>query len=134
PVDLLGDFLLGEGLHHCFAVSAVLRQGHPANRESTEDNRQQAASHDFSSDRTKVCSPLGNKDVGLGRFVTGPTRNPKRPRRFRIRPMKSRPRVALLVARNPVPPARHVGGQARLSSSAAASTKSGVVKPSVYVP
>src|SRR5439155_22672563 len=63
PVDLFGDVFLGERLHAAFAVLGMLRQGHPGDRESTEDNRQQGASHDSSSDRTKVCSPLGNKDV-----------------------------------------------------------------------
>src|SRR5262249_4184850 len=48
---------------------------------------QQTASHDSSSDRTEAFSPLGNKDVGVGSFLTGPTRNPKKPRPFRIRPV-----------------------------------------------
>src|SRR5262249_35614548 len=77
PVDLLGDVFLGERLDPSFAVFAVLRQGHPADRESAEDNYQQTASHDSSSDRTEAFSPLGNKDVGVGSFLTGPTRNPK---------------------------------------------------------
>src|SRR5262245_41618900 len=66
PVQLLDDVPLGEqlDLNPAFAVSAVLRQGHPADRESTEDNRQQAASHDFSSDRTRACSSFRNKDAG----------------------------------------------------------------------
>jgi hypothetical protein len=39
------------------------------------------------SDRTEAFSPLGNKDVGVGTFLTGPTRNPKEPRPFRFRPV-----------------------------------------------
>src|SRR5262245_16794472 len=53
PVQLLDDVLLGERLHASFAVFAMLGQGHPADGESTEDNRQQGASHDSSSDRNQ---------------------------------------------------------------------------------
>src|SRR5262245_14322195 len=66
PVHLLDDVPLGEqlDLNASFAVSAVLRQGHPADGEGAKDNRQQAASHDLSSDRTRACSPFRNKDIG----------------------------------------------------------------------
>lgn len=67
--------------HHSFF------QGQPANRENTEDNDQQAASRDSSSDQTEAFSPLGNKDGGVGSVLTGPTRNPKKPRPGRIRPV-----------------------------------------------
>src|SRR5262245_16368572 len=72
PVQLLDDVLLGEqlDLNPAFAVSAVLRHGHPAEREGTKANRQQAESHDFSSDRTGACSPFHNKRT-LGRFRAG---------------------------------------------------------------
>src|SRR5262245_24843365 len=64
PVQLLDDVLLGEqlDLNASLVVTAVLRQRHPAKGESTKDNRQQAASHDFSSDKSKVCSrPLDDQ-------------------------------------------------------------------------
>src|SRR5262245_12260951 len=72
-VQLLDDVPLGEhlDLRPAFAVSAVLRQAHPTGRESTKDNRQQAASHDFSSDRTSACSPFRNKDVGAILYWSG---------------------------------------------------------------
>src|SRR5262249_45492920 len=50
PVQFLDDFLLREqfNLNASFAVSAVLRNGYLADRESAKDNRQQGTSHDFS--------------------------------------------------------------------------------------
>lgn len=74
PVQLLDDVLLGEqlDLNSSFAVSAVLRQGQPADRESTKTIANRLRRMTFPPNGIKVCSPfprtLGDSVTEWGRF------------------------------------------------------------------